>query len=331
MSLGYTLSLLFSGWLNHKIGLKKSIILGISILAIALFSLTFASSYAYFASVALLMGLGAGIYIPSAIPILTSTIRPEKWGKAIAFHETAASCSILAIPLLTAVILRYSDWTVLVFALCGGCLMAVFAFSILSPDPRQKDELTSGYFAVLRRKDFWIMAILWGFAGSSGMGLYNIIPLFLVTEKGVDLGTANAVLGFSRLGGLVFTFVAGFMTDRFGTKRVLLFSLLINGASILGMALARYFPLLVSMLAVQGSFSSVFFPVGLVAISKITDFNERSFFTGAAAAFGVIFGFGLTPFILGAVADVWSFQVGIFSLGLFTAVPCVMLRKLRDI
>jgi NNP family nitrate/nitrite transporter-like MFS transporter len=331
LSLGYTLSLLLSGWLTFKIGFKKSIILGVSVMAVAMFCLTFATSYVQLSSFALMMGLGAGVYLPSAIPILTSTIRPEKWGKAIAFHETAASFSILAIPLLTALILRFFEWTALMFMLSGGCLVAVGVFSILSSDPRQESKPASGFSEVLRRREFWAMGIVWSFAGGSSLGLYNIIPLFLVTEKGMDLETANTVFGFSRSGGLILTFLAGFLADRYGAKKVLLFSLLATGASTAGMALAQTFPLLVTILFMQATFCTMFFPVGLVAISKVTDFNERSLFTGITIAFGVIFGAGLTPFLLGAVADSWSFHAGILFQGLLTIFSSVLLREFRGI
>ncbi len=52
-----------------------------------MFCLTFATSYMSLSSFALMMGLGAGLYLPSAIPFLTRTIRPEKWGKAIALRR----------------------------------------------------------------------------------------------------------------------------------------------------------------------------------------------------------------------------------------------------
>jgi MFS family permease len=331
LSIGYTISLLLSGWLTLKIGFKKSIMLGFSLLAVAMFCLTLATSYIGLSSFALMMGLGAGLYLPSAIPILTRTIRPEKWGKAIAFHETGASFSILAIPLLAALFLRFFEWKTLLLLLSGGCLVAVAVFSILSPDPRQKSYPSSAFLAVLKRRDFWAMAILWGFAAGASLGLYNIIPLFLVTEKGFDLETANTVFGLSRLGGLILTFMAGFLADRYGTKKVLLLSLLCTGASTIGMALAQSFPLLVTTLFIQATFCPIFFPVGLVAISKVTDFNERSLFTGTTVALGVILGNGFTPFLLGAVADAWSFHVGILFQGLLTMFSSVLLRELRGI
>ncbi|MBM3301779.1 MAG: MFS transporter [Deltaproteobacteria bacterium] len=175
------------------------------------------------------------------------------------------------------------------------------------------------------------MAILWGFAGASSLGLYNIIPLFLVTERGLGLETANRVFGLSRLGGLILTFMAGYLADRYGARRVLLLALLVTGAATIALALVKPFPLLVAALVAQATFCPVFFPVGLVAISKLTDFDERSLFTGITVAFGVIFGNGFTPFLLGVAADVWSFQVGILALGLLTSMSTVLLSQVRGI
>jgi hypothetical protein len=68
-----------------------------------------------------------------------------------------------------------------------------------------------------------------------------------------------------------------------------------------------------------------------VTISKLTNFGDRSAFVGATVAFGVIFGTGITPTLLGAVADVWNFQVGMMVQGLVTMGICLLLKSLRGI
>jgi MFS family permease len=93
----------------------------------------------------------------------------------------------------------------------------------------------------------------------------------------------------------VVTFLAGFLIDRIGVKRVVLLSLLGSGFSITGIALADAFPLLVAMLVCQATFMPVFFPAGLVAISRLTTFGDRSAFAGAVVAIGIVFGKGLCP------------------------------------
>ncbi len=332
LSIGYTLSLLLSGVLAPRIGYKRSILIGYVALAGALACPWFARDYTVLLGIFFLVGAGSGLYLPSAIPLITRIFDTRHWGKALAFHDTAASISILAIPFLTTLTLYFLDWRGFFLILGGFCLVGVTLFGLLVPDaPPQSEEVRGSLLRIFRRPDFRIMAVLWMVAATASMGLYSILPLFLVKEKGIPLDTANTLFGLSRIGGVFATVLAGFLADRFGVRRVLLFILLITGLSTVGIALAPSFLLLVVMLFIQAPLSNGFFPVGLVAISKLSDTGERSLFTGATISGGTIAGLGLAPLCLGAAADVWSFQAGILVAGgIIMAVSFVTLL-LRDI
>ena len=331
LSIGYTITLLLSGVLSPRIGYKRSIALGLLILMTSLFFLRYATTYTSLAVASLFIGLGAGIYLPSAIPLITAVFGRKHWGKAIAFHETAASFSVFSIPLLTAIALRFLNWRTIFFILSAACLIVCVFFFIFSPDPSPQRVEKVRFSSVLRRRDFWGMAILWVFAASCALGLYNVIPLFLVKENGMSLETANTIFGFSRIGGFIVAIIAGFLVDRYGAKKILFLVILFTGLSTISLALAQTIPFLVVMLFVQATIYPAFFPVALVAISRLTDFNERSIFAGTTIAIGVIFGMGLTPVILGALADVWNFKVGIFALGALTTVSCISLKGIKGI
>ena len=331
LSAGYTITLLLSGFLSPRIGYKRSIVLGFIILITAVFCLKYARSYPSFAVATLFVGLGAGIYLPSVMPLLTTIFARDNWGKAIAFHETAASFSILSIPLLTVVALRFFNWRALFTILSMACFVVIIFFCIFSPDPRPKKEKRARLSHILIRKDFWIVAILWIFAASNSLGLYNLIPLFLVKEKGMSIEMANTIFGISRIGGFIIVILAGFLVDRYGAKKILFLLLLTTGLTTVGLALAQTVPHLVVMLILQATVCSGFFPVAFVVISKITSFNERSVFTGTTIAIGVIMGLGFAPFALGAIADIWNFQYGILLLGVVTTMSCLLLRGIKEI
>ena len=331
LSAGYTIALLLSGFLSSRIGYKRSIIFGFTILLTAVFCLKYATSYPSFAVFTLFVGLGAGIYLPSVMPLLTAIFARDNWGKVIGFHETAASFSIFSVPLLTAVALHFFHWRSLFLILSIACLIVVIFFCIFSPDPRLETEKKARLLRILGRRDFWIIAILWIFAASNSLGLYNLIPLFLVKEKGMSLEMANTIFGISRTGGFIIVILAGFLVDRYGAKRVLLFFLLTTGLTTVGLALAQTVPYLVAMLILQATVCSGFFPVAFVAISKITSLNERSIFTGTTIAIGVVVGLGFAPFALGAIADTWNFQYGILFLGVVTALSCILLKGIGEI
>jgi MFS family permease len=182
---------------------------------------------------------------------------------------------------------------------------------------------------VLRRKEFWIMAILWTIAATAATGVYSIIPLFLVKEKGVQLELANTIFGFSRIGGVFATILVGFLLDRYDVKKILLIILLITGLSTVGMSLAQAFWLLVGMLVIQATASVVFFPSAITVISTITPLKERSTFVGVIVAISTLLSTGFVPVGLGAVADRWSFQIGIFAIGVLTTLSCVLARRVK--
>jgi MFS family permease len=331
VSIGFTITLLLTALLAARIGYKKCIALGFLILAVSMLSLKCATTFPFFALVAFSIGLGAGVYLPSAIPLLTEIFEPKNWGKAIALHDTGASFSTLSIPVLTAIAVQFLHWRALLLILCASCLVLLVFFWVFSPDPHPQREKQIQFTRVLRRKDLWLIAVLWFFATANSLGLYNLIPLFLVKEKGIDLGVANTIFGLSRIGALVASVLVGFLIDRFGTKRIILTVLLTTALSTVGIAVSPTLPLLVGMLAFQATVSAAFYPAGFVAISKLSDLNQRGIFTGVTLAFGVVFGLGLTPAILGAAADVWGFQPGILVLGVLTILSCGLIRGLGRI
>ena len=330
-ALGYTASLFFAGWLAARIGYKWAIVSSFLMLVVALFLFRYADSYASFAAVTLFMGIGAGIYLPCAIPLITSIFKPKNWGKAIGFHETAASLAILTIPLLAAFFFGFLHWRNFFTLLSAACLLVIVIFWAMAPDPQHRAGGNIPLSSIFRRSDFWIMVALCAVAGMATSGVYNITPLFLVKERGMPLDMANKVFGLSRIGGFLMTILAGFLLDRFGARKLLLALLLITGISTMGIALANTFRLLVTMLVVQATFSVVFFPVALFAVSKLTTLRERSLYMSIVLGFTAIIGSGAAPVALGAIADTWNFQIGILFLGVLTTLACFLIRGLREI
>jgi MFS family permease len=329
--IGHTIALFSSGFLSLRIGYKRSIFFCSLVVMLNFFALRFAGTYHQFVGVLFFLGIGAGLYLPCAIPLITSIFERDNWGKAISFHETATGLSLLTIPLITVFALRFFHWRSL-FVLAGGaCFIAIVCFYIFSPDSPPEKEKRVRLSVILKRKDFWIITILWSICGAATMGVFNIIPLYLVKERGIQMELANSIFGLSRVGSFVSTILIGFVIDRFNLKRILLFLALATGITTVGLSLAHSFWLLVVMLLAQATFSIAFFPAGLVAISKITDLNERSLFTGVLMGIAGLMGPGLAPFILGAVADAWNFQIGIFIMGLLCTLSCLLFKALQEI
>jgi MFS family permease len=329
--IGNTIAVFSSGFFSQRIGYKRSIFFCLLLVMMSFLALRFAGTYHLFMGVLFFLGLGTGLYLPCAIPLITSIFQREHWGKVISFHETATGLSILTIPLITVFALRFFHWRSLFILISWACLVGLIFFLVFSPDSRPRKEKRVRLAVILMRKDFWIITIVWTLLGVATMGLYNIIPLYLVKERGIQMEIANSIFGLSRVGSFVSMVLIGFILDRFNLKKILLFLVLATGITTMGLSIAHSLWLLVVMLFAQATFSIVFFPAGLVAISKITDLNERSLFTGVLMGIAGMMGPGLAPFILGAVADAWNFQIGIFMVGLLCTLSCILFRALQEI
>ena len=165
----------------------------------------------------------------------------------------------------------------------------------------------------------------------ASMGLYNIMPLFLVKERGMDIGSANQLFGISRVGGFLAMILIGIILDRFSLKKIFFFITFLTGILTAVMALPKGQNLLFIMLVSQATISVVFFPVGLVVISRITTQKERGIVTGIIFSIAGLLGPGLSPLILGAIADVWSFTVGILVVGIITTISAISIKWLDQI
>ena len=331
MSIGLTIAVFMTGWISKHIGNKRAVIYSFIMLLLVLLCFKYAHTYYYFAAFSFLLGLSSGIYLPCAVPLITSIVSRGNWGKVIGFHDTAPAFSFLAIPILVAFTLRFYHWKTFFIMISSACVFFIILFWVFAPDPRPQKEKKSRYATILRRTDFWILSILWIMAAMATAGIYNIIPLFLVKEKGMHLELANTILGISRIGGIFATILVGFLIDRFAVKKILFIILFITGLSTVGVALAQVFWLLVGTLILQATVSVTFFPAAVTAVSTITTLEERNTFVGLTLAVGGIIGIGLFPVGLGAVADIWNFQIGILATGVMIALSCVFMRSLKGL
>jgi NNP family nitrate/nitrite transporter-like MFS transporter len=331
LSVGFSLSLFITGRFASEWGYKRMVVIGFVCIGLALFGLQWAENYMVFHILFFLLGVSSGPYLPAILPIITQTYERQHWGKAIGLHDSASSLSIFIIPILVPLGLHYFHWKSLLLILGIAPLLFFIPFWKVSVEPNHERVHQRGlYTDLVRKKTVWIMGLLWIFSAASALGIYSILPLYLIKEKGMDFGFANTLLGISRAAGAIVPLTMGFMTDRFGFRVILKWSIFATGLSTVCLALSSALPLILVTLVLQALFSLAFFPVAFVAISKLTPIAERSMTIGFIIAIGVIFGIGGGPFILGLVADHLSFKVGIFGLGVLTALSSQLVRYLKD-
>lgn len=328
---GNTFSVLLAGHIALKIGYKRLLLISFLSLSLLLAAFSHVNSYVTISVLLFFMGVASGLYLPCAIPMLTATFERRHWGKAIGFHETAAGFNLLSIPFFVTLLLVAVEWRTIFPLMAAATLLVTAIFWKMTPSPPPERKQSVPTSTLLRRTDFWVILTLWVCCAMLSIGVYNIIPLFLVNEKGLLLKQANLAFSVSRIGGFAGQTVIGFFLDRYSTRKILLVLMVASGVFTLAVAITETYWIIITMLLLQATFCVVFYPVGIVAISKVTQPEERAIFTGTIMAISGMLSIGLTPFLMGAIADQWSFQVGFVILGLLALAVCPLVRLLRDL
>ena len=163
-------------------------------------------------------------------------------------------------------------------------------------------------------RSVWIMAVVWICASGAFWGVYQVMPLYFTKELSLSTGYANTVFGLSRIGGIVFGIVMGFVVDRFDLKMSMfivmcltgLFTMLIGHHSLIVVQTAMF---------LQGTAIMGFFAIGLMAISRLFNMEERGMATGLLTTMGAVFGSGLLPYLFGLAGDHLSFRFGMVVFG----------------
>jgi NNP family nitrate/nitrite transporter-like MFS transporter len=327
--IGYALAVFFSGTFSRLLGPRNAILFATAVSGLMLLLIPFVKVFELYYVLTFIMGVSLGAYIPSAIPFITAYYSEDVWGRAIAVHGSAPSVAVFLTPFIALGILSFLPWRG-VFVLPGlAFLLCAAVFFFISRDTtlgKGKDVFLS---SLLKSKAIWIMGIVSLFSAGANIGLYYIIPLYLVKELYLPMDYANSIFGVSRLGGAIITIVAGFFVDRISLKKVCFCLAFATGilTTLLTLAGPRWIGL---FLFLQASISPVFFPFAYVAVAKLFNQEQRGQAAGFVITIGMI-GTGLVPYFLGLSGDLASFRIGIFLLGICTALSSGLLWFLKEL
>jgi NNP family nitrate/nitrite transporter-like MFS transporter len=236
ISLGYFISLVGSGFFSSRFTHRKTIV-GITLLAIS-----FSHTLREVRIGCIIVGLAAGLYLPSGISTLTSLVSSKDWGKAIAIHELAPNLSFLSAPLISEALLVWFTWRN-ILALLGLASVFVgltFARFGKGGDFPGEPPSPSNLKSLLREPSFWIMIVFFSLGISGSLGIYAMLPLFLVSERGMTQSWANYLVALSRISGLGVAFLSGIVTDKLGPKVALGGVFLLTGLLTLLLGISQF-------------------------------------------------------------------------------------------
>jgi MFS transporter, NNP family, nitrate/nitrite transporter len=179
------------------------------------------------------------------------------------------------------------------------------------------------------KQDFWIMVVLFGLAISSTLGLYIILPLYLVSEVGISRNSANTLIAVSRLLGLLSALAGGWAADRFGPGRTIMIILGLTGVSTILMGILSEPAVVVTWVFIQAVMATCYFPAGFAMLSLICPPGFQNIAISFTIPFAFLFGGGVVPWIIGMTGDAGSFSAGIIIIGGFITAGAALPHFLR--
>jgi len=316
ISAGYLLGLLSSGFFASRVTHKRTIVVSSAGVGIALIAIALASALSTIRVGLVALGFAAGLYIPSAIAAITSVIRQEHWGKAIAVHELAPNLAFFASPFIAEVFLTWATWRVALGSLGAMSLIVSLTYHYYGRGGEFVGESpgSRAFGTLVRAPAFWLMLILFGLGVSSTIGVYAMLPLYLVNEQAMRPSWANTVVALSRMHGPVLGLLGGWVSDWLGPKRTMIVSLIFTGIAtlLLGMVSGWWTSAVVLL---QPLVAVWFFPAAFAALALITGPNARNLAVAFTVPFGFLLGGGAIPTFIGMMGDAGLFAMGFVVAG----------------
>ena len=166
----------------------------------------------------LAVGVASGTYFVSAVPLI-GELYPDRVGKRIGIHGTAAQLAAVAAPTVVVSVVAVTTWRAVFWLLAAAGLLTTLVFAVglrgteRSPEapPARNFRGVLGNWRVVLTGMLFISA-----AGFVWQGLFNFY-VSVMLGRGLDPGTANALLTVTFAAGIPAFWASGALVDRLPT------------------------------------------------------------------------------------------------------------------
>jgi MFS transporter, NNP family, nitrate/nitrite transporter len=331
ISSGYFVSILFSGAVSSRLGHKWTIVISAVASGLMLSLIGFSETTLSMRIGLFFLGYGAGLYLQSGLATISYLVPAAYLARGMAVHELAPNIGFFTAPLLCGLMLQYFTWRegLQLLGVVLGCMGGIYALLGSRNDLKAKRMDFALIRGLLVTPQFWLMVVFFALAICATLGIYSMLPLYLVVEHDMDQDSANKLVAFSRASSVIMPLVAGWFGDRFGNSIVMMSVLLVSGMLTIPLGIFTGYSLVV-FVVLQPMVAVCFFPSGFAVLSRIGGKGAQGSAVPLCIPLAFLFGGGVIPIAIGAVGDYFSLASGFIGIGCMTIVTATAAFGLRQ-
>jgi len=305
------------GIVVDRFGARKILISGLMLISISFIALGFTDSIVVIYLLAVLAGAADGVFHPCNYAILSSSVKPERLGRAFAVHAFWGFAGFAVAPLLVVPLgLRFGwNWAVTISGVCGIAAVIIIIFfrdrltsaePVLTSSSAQGSKAVVPISAIFTIPSILLMFGFYVFHAMANSGLTNHAISALIEQYGFSYASASLILPSYLWGIIAGVFVGGLIADYFSRLDVTAsVGYLVSSITLITIASVG-FPLTVIICV----FFITGFAVGFMTPSRDVLVRSVAPNGAVAQAFGFVnAGFGIGGAI-GAVLVGWVLDLG---------------------
>ncbi len=280
-----------AGFLADRLGLSRTMILGLGILIGASTLAGFASSYWVLLFARLLEGVASSIYVSAAIAFVLLSSDAAKRGTNIGSYQSILMLGPIVGPVVGAPIAEFFGYNAPYFAFAAlifgaAVIMSIFSrrkFNIEKVEELEHDNRHASMAAYLNTAAI----ATFGFAFLRS-GIYTTgVPLFAYGSLNLSVFDMGIILTMASLANLISSFFSGRLTQSYGMQRPLFGAILISGVLVAIIPLSTSMVYLLVVITLIGITSGFFGQSIAWAAEQIEEKVKRIGKTNFRVALGV--------------------------------------------
>lgn len=285
-------SQLLGGWIGDRTSRKMVLTVGMGGIGLAAIAIGLSSSFYALLFILIIMGIMAGGYHPSAVPMLSDFAGEANRGRVISLHMIGGSIGFALGPFIGGLTSNTLGWRSVFIILAIPALIAVpVALTKLKhpKHPAADKPVSPALVDKPARKPISIrrvlrpiiviavLVILTQFATSSAM---SFIPLYLVDKHNISPAYAATLLSVMRGGGIIGSLLGGWLCDNWGRREAIYLAIAATGPFLYLITIVPFGPFLIVLFIMFGVVMFIRQPAFQTLLMDTTPPHLRSTFLG---------------------------------------------------